>query len=99
MHYWLRAVWTNETLSPPSVLGAQEISTQEFDLPHVPFDLRLGQNFTPQHEVPFQMPPPPGNGTWRLSFQLYTSPPPPVEPTQNFLETPLRRLHILIVAP
>ena len=93
-HYWMRAVWTEETAG--HVEAAEEWTTQEFTLEHVPIDLELGTLFQPQHEIPLDLPPPPGNGTWRMSFQLYTEEPPRVQPSDAFLATPYKRLHLFI---
>ncbi|MEA3165760.1 MAG: hypothetical protein QOJ26_626 [Thermoplasmata archaeon] len=95
-HYWMRAVWTNETSG--SVQEAQEWTTQEFTLAHVPLDLALGHDFKPQHEIGLTVPPPPDNGTWRLSFQLYREAPPRVQASEAFLATPYKRLHLFIQA-
>jgi uncharacterized membrane protein len=98
--YWLRAVWTREVLTEENlteVLEVQPIRSWQVSLESVkaPDD---PQPHEAQYEVPLELPPPPGNGSWRMSVQLYTATPPPLEPSIAFLESPYRRVQILIEA-
>lgn len=100
MDYWLRAVWTREVLAEDNftdILEAQVIHSWQVSLDPVqpPHDPSLPE---PQYEVPLVLPPPPGNGTWRMSVQLYTQAPPPVTETRDFLESPYKRVHLVVQA-
>ncbi|HJQ93520.1 MAG TPA: DUF1616 domain-containing protein [Candidatus Thermoplasmatota archaeon] len=100
-HYWVRAVWSNETVTTGDtrIHSIEEWQTIQVTLPSVPVDVSLGTNFTPQHEIPLRVPPPPGPGLWRLTFQLFLQPPPSTEPTHAYLGSADRRTFLWIEAP
>jgi uncharacterized membrane protein len=99
--YWLRILWTKETRLPDNSTRVEEVWVARLTnvrLPHVPVDLSLNATFKPQHEETYALPPPPTNGTLRLSFQLYREEPPAPTPDASILESPYRRLHLFIQA-
>lgn len=99
--YWVRLAWTNETALPGNTTQVDSAAGSlewQLTLESVPVDRDPGHPHVAQSETVLHLPLPPGNGTWRLSFQLYRDVPPPVEPTREFLESPYRRLHLWIQA-
>lgn len=99
--YHVRALWTRETVLPDNTTRVDqvwEIERKTVALPHTPVDLSLNATFRPQHEEPFEIPPPPEGGRLRLSLQLHLEDPPPATPSADLLEAPYRRLHLWIAA-
>jgi uncharacterized membrane protein len=99
--YWLRILWSNETViegEESEVHDVEEWQTLRFTLDPVPIDLRLGVNATPQHEVPLEVPDPPGTGTWRLSFQLFLDEAPPASLPPSAVGAGDRRIFLWVDA-
>lgn len=96
--YHVRAVWSNETVAgnQTSVHTVLEWLQWTVTLEPVPVAREPTAPHEPQYERPLTVPPPPGNGTWRLSFQVYLDSPPALRATTSFLETPYRRVHLWI---
>jgi len=99
--YWVRALWTQETLLPGNVTRIDRVAVaQEWNttLPDQPVDASGADAFRPQLERPFTMPPPPPgwNGTLRLSLQLFLASPPPPVADASLLDAPYRHLHLWI---
>lgn len=99
--YWVRGLWTSEVLrddNSTAVVDVQEWTRWSVDLDPVPAVSEPGHRPTPQWEEAVQLPPPPQNGTWRLSFQLFTEEPPQAEPSGDLLTAPYRHVHLWIVS-
>lgn len=99
--YTLRVVWTQETRLPGNTTRIDEVAeamAKQVSLESRPVDLSLNASFQPQHEESFALPPPPFNGTVRLSFQLYREAAAPISKDPAFLESPYRRLHLWLEA-
>lgn len=102
MDYWLRTVWTREVLAEDNltdvleahVIGVWQVSLDSIEAPDDPNAFQ----HEAQYEIPFELPPPPSDGDWRLSVQLYTEEPPPAAPSRAFLEGPYKRVHLIIHA-
>ncbi|MFA5945130.1 MAG: DUF1616 domain-containing protein [Candidatus Thermoplasmatota archaeon] len=97
--YWVRTVWTAETRQADNTTVVQAVIEWRHwivELDSQPVDTEPGLPHRVQHEETLDLPPPPGPGTWRLSFQVYLEPPSPVEANQDFLESPYRRAHVWI---
>lgn len=101
--YWLRTLWTREEVSADNhteVLEVEVIHTWQVTLdaiepPNDPDPFR----YEPQYETAFELPAPPGTGIWRMSVQLYTEEPPPPAPSRAFMESPYKRVHLVIGVP
>lgn len=97
--YHLRVVWTRETVLPGNSTRVDQVavaSESNVTLPSVAVEASSSDAFRPKYSEPYALQPPPFNGTVRLSFQLYTSLPPPVSTDPTFLDSPYRHLHLWI---
>ena len=97
--YHLRVVWTRETVLPGNTTRIDQVqvaSESNVTLQSVAVDASSSDAFRPQYSAPYALPPPPFNGTLRLSFQLYTTAPPPVSTDTAFLDSPYRHLHLWV---
>ncbi len=95
--YWVRAVWSQgyDVLSktePTAVLLVDEWNQTVEPHPEADHFTQYG----PGAERPFTVPPPPGNGTWRLDIQVFKQPPEPVEVTGAYLRSAYSRAHITV---
>ncbi len=95
--YWVQLVWSqgydphNKT-APATVrlLDGWNLTVE----PHPGADHYT--EYGPGAERVVTIPQPPGNGTWRLDFQVYRAPPPPVEVSADYLLSPYVRAHLTI---